>query len=464
MAWGLKTKLGLGLLATYTLFEIYMQLRTQYVIYHRRQQAIAAAAAASSSDDDADVARFRSVNISGMFVNPFQEYRPQTAFEFMVVRFMEWLESIYGVTVALHQPLPKPHDGACDVEDVLKRFKPSMDQYRHNSRILSQCLASGDFTPYTEPGTPQPWWQQLRDGNNNAPITSLPPVRDQVLFTWLGQLCGLLQVLGINFLTDPQLGDHLMLTKFGPQRLTKTPMQLGDIRYATDDNLNFVLVSHDHPDHLEMALIPQLGNQATWIVPLGFKKKLARRGVHNVVEMDWWDTVDLNPLLHPLANVNGDRYELVCVPAMHWLGRYVVDSNTTLWCSYIVRKNGELIAYHAGDTGYCRDLFAAIGARYGPTLLLLLPIGQYCPLWHQKPRHISPEEALKLCDHLQTKYMKGVHWGTFKLSGESILEPKETLAALAAAAGTGDRYRTPEFGLTYMYDLGSGAETELYRV
>lgn len=455
MGWTFKTKVGLGMLATYTLFEIYMQLRTQYVIYHRQR-------AMATLDDDADVQRFRLVNISGMFVNPFTEYRPQTAFEFMIVRIMEWIESIYGLTIALHEPLPKPHDGACDVEDMLKRFKPSMDQFRQNSRILSQCLESGDFTAYNKPPAIEPWLKLARD-QHDKPITSLPLVNDQVLFSWLGQSCALLQVCGINFLTDPQLGEHLMLTKFGPKRLIKTPMELSDIKYATNDNLNFVLVSHDHPDHLEMALIPQLGNQATWVVPLGFKKKLARRGVYNVVEMDWWDTLDLNPLIHSLGKINnGDKYELICVPAMHWSGRYVLDSNTTLWCSYIVRKNGQSIAYHAGDTGYCRELFDVIGKKYGPTFLLLLPIGQYCPLWHQKPRHISPEEALRVCDHLQTKYMKGVHWGTFKLSGEGILEPKETLQTLTTAEGTADRYKAPEFGLTYMYNLSTGDETEIY--
>lgn len=452
MAWTLKTKFGLGMLLTYTLFEIYMTLRTHLLIYQRKR--------ALAAQDDTDVTRYRLANINGMFVNPFAEYRPQTAFEFMLVRIMELCELVYGVTIGLHEKLPVPRDGACEVEDVLKTFPPSLEQMRQNSVILQECLLLGDFSAYTSPPPVAPWMAKLRD-ENDTPIV-LPPVADQMLFTWLGQLCGLLQISGINFFTDPQIGDHLMLTRFGPKRLISSPMDLDAVKYATDNNLNFVLVSHDHPDHLEMALIPKLANSTMWVVPLGFRAKLARRGVHNVVEMDWWDTLDLTPYITSQPLVNGDKYELVCVPAMHWSGRYVLDSNTTLWCLYIIRKNGKSIAYHAGDTGYCEDLFNIIGKRYGPTLLLLLPIGQYCPLWHQKPRHISPAESLKICDHIQSKYMKGVHWGTFKLSGESILEPRELLEQLTQQQATSDRYRTPEFGLTYMYNLEDETEKEIH--
>lgn len=454
MAWTVKAKIGLGMLLSYTSFEIYMQLRTQYVIYQRKR-------AMATLNEDPDVTRFRLVTVSGMFVNPFSEYRPQTAFEFMLVRLMELLELVYGSHVEVHEKLPHPHNGATEVEDLLKRFEPSLQQLRQNSIILQKCLESGDFSAYNSPPPVESWTKDLRDADDNQ--IKLPPVADQMLFTWLGQSCGLLQIGGINFLTDPQIGDHLMLTRFGPKRLIKSPMDLDDIKQATNGTINFVLVSHDHPDHLEMALIPKIANHTTWIVPLGFKKTLARRGVHNVIEMDWWDTLDLNPYIHHQGNINnGDKYELVFVPAMHWSGRYVLDSNTTLWGSYIVRKNGQLLAYHAGDTGYCNDLFEVIGRKYGPTFLSLLPIGQYCPSWHQKPRHISPMESLDICKHIQCKYMKGVHWGTFKLSGEPIMEPKNLLQKHAEEQGKEDCYKTPEFGLTYMYDLKAATETPIH--
>ena len=78
--------------------------------------------------------------------------------------------------------------------------------------------------------------------------------------------------------------------------------------------------------------------------------------------MDWWDSVPLNQYISNEANLT-DNYEVVCVPAMHWSGRYIFDSNTTLWCSYIIKRNGEALLYHAGDTGYLKELFKIIGAK-----------------------------------------------------------------------------------------------------
>ena len=138
------------------------------------------------------------------------------------------------------------------------------------------------------------------------------------------------------------------------------------------------------------------------------KSKLARKGIYKVIEMDWWDTIDIT---NYISDNLSDKYEIECVPSMHWSGRYVIDSNQSLWCSYVIKRNGESLVYHAGDTGYLKELFDVIGKRCGPIKLALLPIGQYCPSWHQKPRHISPEEALRICSQVQASFMKGVHWG-----------------------------------------------------
>jgi len=143
----------------------------------------------------------------------------------------------------------------------------------------------------------------------------------------------------------------------------------------------------------------------------------------------------------------------LCVSQQCIAGRYIFDSNTTLWCSYIIKRNGQAILYHAGDTGYLKELFNIIGEKFSPINLSLLPIGQYCPSWHQKPRHISPQESLQICESVSSKFMMGIHWGTFKLSSEPILEPKHLLEKYAALSGKSESYRAPHLGLTYVYDL-----------
>lgn len=425
-------KITSGLLVFYASTESYLYLRTQQVVKSRKDQL---QTAANKPANEIDTSLFKSATVAGMFINPFDEYRPQTGFEFMFVRIMELFDSLYGNTIEVHNPLPGHHT----VSDFLQIHTPNLQLFRSNSSILQDCISKNDFLRLTK----RSWF-------NGA-----PSLDNTMVFTWLGQSCSLIQVSGINILTDPILSDHLLTPHIGPKRLNKSPMDLQDINYATNDKLHFIMVSHDHPDHLENSLIKKFGNKSTWIVPLGLKKTLARKGIYNVIEMDWWDTVPLNDYIDSQLP---DKYEVVCVPSMHWSGRYIVDANFSLWCSYILRKNDKSIVYHAGDTGYLKQLFDVIGKKYGPITFSLLPIGQYCPSWHQKPRHISPQECLEICQQTSSKYMMGVHWGTFKLSSEPILEPKNLLTNLSVKLQKQNYYRAPEFGATHVFDIDKDVE------
>lgn len=428
----LKVKALLGILLSYSSFEVYMHLRTSQIVKNRKEEFKRSVALG-----EYDIEKFRSTTVAGMFINPFDEYRPQTAFEFILVRIMEVFESFYGNKIEIHDKL-KDKDGV-EVEDFLKSHRPNIGLLRDNSIAFQSCIASGNFDLLRK--KPSGGWFR----------SQLPPIRDQLIFTWLGQSCSLVQMSGINILTDPILGNHLY-GSMGPKRLNKSPMTYDQIKYACNNKIQFILVSHDHPDHLEMDTVKKIGNGAVWIVPLGLKKRLARSGIYNTIEMDWWDTVKLNPYITNSENLK-DNYEVVCVPAMHWSGRYILDANKSLWCSFIIRRNGESILYHVGDTGYLKELFKVIGKNYGPVQLSLLPIGQYCPEWHQRPRHISPQESLNICSDVSSRYMMGIHWGTFKLSSESILAPKFLFQNLAAGMNKTETYKVPDFGLTYLVNL-----------
>lgn len=449
---GTKAKIGTGLLCLYTSSELYLHLKTKSLIASRKHEF--EKASMTENPQDVDTSKFKSATVAGMFINPFDEYRPQTGFEFVLVRLLELVESFYGNKIELHGHIPK--DDTHTVEDYLTVHKPDLEILRKNSTILQQCVKDQDFKSLYSSVNSR--WLVLSFGSRTS---NFPPINQQVLFTWLGQSCSLIQMSGINILTDPILSDHLITPHVGPKRLNKSPMDFAQIKYATNNKLDFIMVTHDHPDHLENDLIKKFGNTSTWIVPLGLKKTLARKGVYNVVEMDWWDTINLNQYLDVNTNFK-DQYEVVCVPSMHWSGRYVVDANLSLWGSYIIRRNGKSIVYHAGDTGYLKGLFDIIGKKYGPISLSLLPIGQYCPSWHQSPRHISPQESLQICHQTNTNYMMGIHWGTFKLSSEPILEPKNLLTKLATDLQNFDHWKVPEFGLTYLYDIEKNIEYKLH--
>ena len=439
-----KSRFWLGLLVSYTSYETYVYLRTQNVIYQRKDEYDKLMKSLSKPENrthDVDYSKFKSATVGGMFVNPFEEYRPQTVFEFLIVRLMEIFENVYGNFFEVHRKVPEAF--GAEIEEVLKPQKPDLELLKNNSAILRECINSGNIN---RSGKAQGF--SLLGFFRNSYVSE---IRNQMNFTWLGQSCSFIQVSGINFLTDPIIGGNLFLGSLGPQRLAKAPMTIDDIRYAAYNNLDFVLISHDHPDHLEMDLVKKLGNKSTWVVPIGLGKRLARQGIHNVIEMDWWDTVPLNRYI---GNTGfDDHYEITCVPAMHWSGRFLFDGNKSLWGSYIVKRNGQSLFYHIGDTGYLKELFHLIGAKNGPIYLSLLPIGQYCPSWHQTPRHISPSEAFQISKDVSSKFSMGIHWGTFKLSSEPILEPKFLLESLARNAKESDRIIAPLLGKTYVYDL-----------
>ncbi|KAK9446856.1 beta-lactamase superfamily domain-containing protein [Limtongia smithiae] len=274
----------------------------------------------------------------------------------------------------------------------------------------------------------------------DIPAQELPlvmPAKDERLtVTWIGQSCMLVQCRGTNFLTDPVFGEHLVHAHFGPSRLGELPCKLEEL-----PPIDFVLVSHNHPDHFEDAAVRQIGNSATWIVPAGVRSFLARRGIFRVMEMTWWDRAPLQ--------TKGDGWEIACTPSMHWSGRGLFDTNVSLWCSFMILHHSRPVVFHAGDTGYSTEMFTAIAQVYGPGCeLALVPCGAYEPRFHLRPIHTNPEEALKIMHDLGARRLVGVHHGTFTMSDEYFLEPKRRLENEAARCGLSDAVWGAEFGRT----------------
>lgn len=335
------------------------------------------------------VDKFQPMKVFGRFENPFNEYRPQTLYEFLVMRVIEIWVGEHG---RLH--------------DTLEERKEHIGWEPVDIQSLEATGNGGEFMTYT----------------------------------WIGQSCGLVTMPrgGPKVLLDPLFGEHLV-SKLGPKRILPIPLGLEELM-VSKCRPDYVLVSHDHPDHLERDSVERIGDEAEWIVPTGVGNYLRKNGVNRIREMKWWERVHID-------SDGKDEYEVVCLPAMHWSGRVMLDANLTLWSSFMILKNGESMFYHGGDTGYTKEVFKVIGREYGPVKFAALPIGQYCPEWHQKPRHISPEEALQVCEDMSIQSMVGVHWGTFVLSSEAYWEPGEALA-LAAVTRHGVTSIVPKLGET----------------
>lgn len=278
-----------------------------------------------------------------------------------------------------------------------------------------------------------------------TPASGLPPplARPDLAFirgnrsvraaTWLGHSTFLVQVDGINVLTDPHLSPRASpLSWMGPERLIDPPLTHEQLPL-----IDVVLVSHDHYDHLDVPTLAWLAasHSPLFVAPLGNAKRLRALGAERVIELDWWGRHRRGGLL------------ITAVPAQHFSGRGLSDRNATLWCGFVFEVDGQR-AYFAGDTGYSPD-FADIGRRLGPMDLALIPIGAYAPQSFMAPMHINPEEAVQIHQDVGSRCSVAMHWGTFRLTLEPLDEPPQRLAAARSAAGlSAERFRVPLPGET----------------
>jgi L-ascorbate metabolism protein UlaG (beta-lactamase superfamily) len=244
--------------------------------------------------------------------------------------------------------------------------------------------------------------------------------RDAATVTWVGHATLLLQLDGVNVLTDPQWSERASPVRFaGPRRVTAPGLRFEDL-----PPIHVVLISHDHYDHLDVATVRRLAaeHRPRFYVPLGLRAWFADLGIADVVELDWWDGRVERGLT------------LTCVPAQHFASRTPFDLNRRLWAGWVVAGRGRR-AFFGGDTGYYEPYFREIGGRLGPFDLAAISIGTYRPASIMGLTHTTPEESLRLFADVRGRRFVAVHWGTFDLAEEPIAEPPERLRAEARRLG-----------------------------
>lgn len=243
---------------------------------------------------------------------------------------------------------------------------------------------------------------------------------DRFSATWIGHSTVLLQMDGLNVITDPVFSERASPVQWlGPRRVMSPGLALDDL-----PPLDAVLVSHNHYDHLDRPAVKRLAREhprAVWVVPLRLAGLVRRWGAREVIELDWWETTDMGGL------------RVTSTPARHFSARGLWDRRRTLWSGYGIEAGGAR-AYFAGDTAYHPE-FGEIASRCGPFDLVMMPIGAYDPRWFMRSVHCDPEEAVKayldLRDAAEDRLplMLGIHWGTFRLTDEPMDEPPERALA-----------------------------------
>jgi L-ascorbate metabolism protein UlaG (beta-lactamase superfamily) len=155
--------------------------------------------------------------------------------------------------------------------------------------------------------------------------------------------------------------------------------------------------------------------KAKVMLPLKLGKYFTRNGYKDVNEMDWYDEIKVN-----------EKLKITFLPAVHWSKRSLTDTNKTLWGNFLIEYNDKKILF-ACDTGV-GDIYKELGKKYGPIDLSFINIGAYnfypmMPIKDKSSFHTNPEEALSIGRDLKSKKIIGMHWGTFVLSLEPIMEP-----------------------------------------
>ena len=245
--------------------------------------------------------------------------------------------------------------------------------------------------------------------------------RTEPVLTWIGHATFLLQIGGLDILTDAHLTDRASPLAFaGPKRVVPPALRLDELPY-----IDAVVISHNHYDHLDRPTVKRLARQAggspRFFVPLGLKGWFNGRGIGDVTELDWWEQ----------AQYKGARFTLV--PVQHWSARSLWDRDKTLWGGWVIEQP-DFRFFFAGDTGYSQD-FKDIGRRFGSFDLAALPIGAYEPRWFMSIMHVNPQEAVQIHRDLNARHSVAMHWGTFILTDEPLDEPPVKLAEARKAAG-----------------------------
>ncbi|MGN8159291.1 MBL fold metallo-hydrolase [Salinisphaera sp. RV14] len=285
-----------------------------------------------------------------------------------------------------------------------------------------------------------PGWPPAAPDAANKDNPNIPPRRSHApRVTWIGHACVLIQIDGLNLITDPVYAARVgPLPGIGVRRHTPPAIDWQHL-----PPIDLVLISHAHYDHLDRATIAALvrRDDPVFVAGLGLDAWFARRGSRRIVTLDWWHS----------ARPTAEALSITAVPAQHWSRRGLFDRNRSLWAGFWI-ETPERRLYFAGDTGYGPH-FRWIRERLGIPDLALLPIGAYEPRDLMRRQHMNPDDAVQAHRDLAARRSMGIHFATFKLTDEGREQPAHDLAAARQRHGVDDdAFVAPQFG--QVFELG----------
>ena len=329
--------------------------------------------------------------------------------------------------LSIFEELVQPTGVAALAEGIARTRRP----LRRNPYFQGPATDHFDGRIFFNPGGKPPGslshllkWQ-LGGGRAKWPVTwpspfspSVPDTTisgDRLRVTMVGHATVLIQIAGLNILTDPVWSDRASPLSFaGPKRVNPP-----GVRFDALPPIDLVLVSHNHYDHLDLQTLKKLNQKhdPAVITPLG-NDSIIRSAVRSmkITAHDWGERVEVS-----------DSVRVHIEPAHHWSARGTRDRRMALWSGFVIETPCGNI-YFAGDTGFHAGRnYRLLARKHGGFRLAILPIGAYEPRWFMEGQHQNPEEAVRGMMLCNAAFVAGCHWGTFQLTNEPVEEPREKL-------------------------------------
>lgn len=280
------------------------------------------------------------------------------------------------------------------------------------------------------------------NARNKKPVGKIPSVktnlhdlnRNEDLLVWFGHSSYFIQISGKRILVDPVFSGNASPFSFSVKAFA------GSNIYTAADipAIDYLVITHDHWDHLDYKTVLQLKDKTGKIVTgLGVGAHFEKWGFEpeKIIELDWYEKVELR-----------EGFVFHCTPARHFSGRGF-KAKQSLWVSFVLQAPSQKI-FIGGDGGYDSH-FKEIGNKFGPFDLAILENGQYNKAW--KYIHLMPEQVLQVAKDLNTKRFFPVHSGKFALANHAWDEPLKRISELNTTA---NRFMiTPRIGeIAYLKD------------
>ncbi|MCB0657320.1 MAG: MBL fold metallo-hydrolase [Saprospiraceae bacterium] len=290
---------------------------------------------------------------------------------------------------------------------------------------------------------PKPFKEQKKNDNWRPDVLSM---RDPASWpadgiAWLGHATFLIRLDGVTLITDPVLGNVSLM-----KRLTELPMAISDLQ-----EVDVLLLSHNHRDHCDVPSLKELYSRNADIITytgLALDPLLKSTGASGPVTPAGW--------YQSFPEIQGIKIHYL--PAKHWARRYLWDTNTMLWGSFMIQSSRHTV-YFGADSGYGSH-YQEIGRLFPGIDLALLGTGAYEPRWFMGDSHMAPEEAARAARDMGVRWWMPMHFGTFELGDEPISQPLEILQNLAAIdpSSAAVEWVSPKLG--QWLDLATGQQIE----